>query len=59
MSLSKAAKTAGIAGAVVGVAAAGLATAFAVERVLVRRSVNKPGTPMWTSRSGTSRSTRS
>ncbi|AEV81742.1 alpha/beta hydrolase [Actinoplanes sp. SE50] len=45
MSRSRAAKTAGIAGAVVGVAAAGLATAFAVERVLVRRSVNKPGDP--------------
>ncbi|MFI1993314.1 alpha/beta fold hydrolase [Actinoplanes sp. NPDC020271] len=45
MSPSRAAKTAGIAGAVVGVAAAGLATAFAVERVLVRRSVNKPGDP--------------
>ncbi|WIM97179.1 alpha/beta hydrolase [Actinoplanes oblitus] len=45
MSPSRAAKRAGIAGAVVGVAAAGLATAFAVERVLVRRSVNKPGDP--------------
>ncbi|GAA2870607.1 lipase [Actinoplanes cyaneus] len=45
MSPSRAARTAGIAGAVVGVAAAGLATAFAVERVLVRRSVNKPGDP--------------
>ncbi len=33
----------GIVGAVVGVAAAGLATAFAVERALVRRSVNTPG----------------
>ncbi|WP_436523913.1 alpha/beta fold hydrolase [Actinoplanes sp. HUAS TT8] len=45
MSPSRAARNAGIAGAVVGVAAAGLATAFAVERVLVRRSVNKPGDP--------------
>ncbi|BCJ44350.1 alpha/beta hydrolase [Actinoplanes ianthinogenes] len=45
MSPSRAAKRAGIAGAVVGVAAAGLATAFAVERALVRRSVNKPGDP--------------
>jgi pimeloyl-ACP methyl ester carboxylesterase len=45
VSPSRAARTAGIAGAVVGVAAAGLATAFAVERVLVRRSVNKPGDP--------------
>jgi pimeloyl-ACP methyl ester carboxylesterase len=41
----KAAKTAGIFGAAVGVAAAGLATAFAVERALVRRSVNAPGDP--------------
>ncbi|AGL14501.1 alpha/beta fold hydrolase [Actinoplanes sp. N902-109] len=39
------AKQVGIAGAVVGVAAAGLATAFAVERALVRRSVNAPGDP--------------
>jgi pimeloyl-ACP methyl ester carboxylesterase len=45
MSPSRAAKRAGMAGAVVGVAAAGLATAFAVERALVRRSVNKPGDP--------------
>jgi pimeloyl-ACP methyl ester carboxylesterase len=45
VSPSRAAKRAGIAGAVVGVAAAGLATAFAVERALVRRSVNKPGDP--------------
>ncbi|GAA2686051.1 MULTISPECIES: alpha/beta fold hydrolase [Actinoplanes] len=45
MSPSRVAKRAGIAGAVFGVAAAGLATAFAVERVLVRRSVNKPGDP--------------
>ncbi|GLW31327.1 alpha/beta fold hydrolase [Actinoplanes regularis] len=45
MSRSRVAKRAGIAGAVVGVAAAGLATAFAVERALVRRSVNKPGDP--------------
>ncbi|GLY00882.1 MULTISPECIES: alpha/beta hydrolase [Actinoplanes] len=36
---------AGVFGAAVGVAAAGLATAFAVERVLVRRSVNAPGDP--------------
>ncbi|MGK5680826.1 alpha/beta fold hydrolase [Actinoplanes sp. URMC 104] len=35
----------GIAGAAVGVLAAGLATAFAVERVLVRRSVKAPGDP--------------
>jgi pimeloyl-ACP methyl ester carboxylesterase len=42
---SRAVKNAGIFGAVVGVAAAGLATAFAVERVLVRRSVNAPGDP--------------
>jgi pimeloyl-ACP methyl ester carboxylesterase len=41
----RAAKTAGIFGAAVGVAAAGLATAFAVERALVRRSVNAPGDP--------------
>ena len=39
------AKQVGIVGAAVGVAAAGLATAFAVERVLVRRSVNAPGDP--------------
>jgi pimeloyl-ACP methyl ester carboxylesterase len=39
------AKRAGIVGAAVGVAAAGLATAFAVERVLVRRSVKAPGDP--------------
>jgi len=37
------AKQVGILGAAVGVAAAGLATAFAVERALVRRSVNAPG----------------
>ncbi|MBB2945441.1 pimeloyl-ACP methyl ester carboxylesterase [Actinoplanes lutulentus] len=43
--MKRAAKTAGIFGAAVGVAAAGLATAFAVERVLVRRSVNAPGDP--------------
>ena len=42
---SRRAKTAGLVGAVVGVAAAGLATAFAVERVLVRKSVNAPGDP--------------
>jgi pimeloyl-ACP methyl ester carboxylesterase len=39
------AKQVGIAGAIVGVAAAGLATAFAIERTLVRRSVNAPGDP--------------
>jgi pimeloyl-ACP methyl ester carboxylesterase len=39
------AKQVGIVGAAVGVAAAGLATAFAVERLLVRRSVNAPGDP--------------
>ena len=39
------ARNAGIVGAAVGVAAAGLATALAVERVLVRRSVNAPGDP--------------
>jgi pimeloyl-ACP methyl ester carboxylesterase len=39
------ARKAGIVGAVVGVAAAGLATALAVERVLVRRSLNAPGDP--------------
>ncbi|ROP30198.1 alpha/beta fold hydrolase [Couchioplanes caeruleus] len=39
------AKQVGIAGAVIGVAAAGLATAFAVERALVRKSVNAPGDP--------------
>jgi pimeloyl-ACP methyl ester carboxylesterase len=39
------AKKVGLLGAVVGVAAAGLATAFAVERVLVRKSVNAPGDP--------------
>jgi pimeloyl-ACP methyl ester carboxylesterase len=39
------AKRVGLVGAVVGVAAAGLATAFAVERVLVRKSVNAPGDP--------------
>jgi pimeloyl-ACP methyl ester carboxylesterase len=42
---SRRARKAGIVGAVVGVAAAGLATAFAVERVLVRRSLNAPGDP--------------
>lgn len=36
---------AGVVGAVLGVAAAGLATAFAVERVLVRRSLKAPGDP--------------
>jgi pimeloyl-ACP methyl ester carboxylesterase len=39
------AKQVGIAGAAVGVLAAGLATAFAVERALVRKSVNAPGDP--------------
>ncbi|GAA2620652.1 alpha/beta fold hydrolase [Paractinoplanes durhamensis] len=39
------ARQVGIAGAAVGVVAAGLATALAVERVLVRRSVNAPGDP--------------
>ena len=39
------AKQVGIVGAAVGVAAAGLATAFAVERALVRRSLNAPGDP--------------
>ncbi|UQU64112.1 alpha/beta hydrolase [Couchioplanes caeruleus] len=39
------AKQVGIAGAVIGVAAAGLATAFAVERALVRRSQTAPGDP--------------
>ena len=42
---SRRAKQVGIAGAVVGVAAAGLAAAFAVERALVRRSQNAPGDP--------------
>ena len=42
---SRRAKQVGIAGAVVGVAAAGLATAFAVERALVRKSVQAPGDP--------------
>jgi pimeloyl-ACP methyl ester carboxylesterase len=38
-------KPVGIAGAAVGILAAGLATAFAVERALVRKSVNAPGDP--------------
>jgi pimeloyl-ACP methyl ester carboxylesterase len=42
---SRRAKQVGIAGAAVGVVAAGLATAFAVERVLVRKSLNAPGDP--------------
>ncbi|WP_250028590.1 alpha/beta fold hydrolase [Paractinoplanes maris] len=42
---SRRAKQVGVVGAAVGVLAAGLATAFAVERVLVRRSVNAPGDP--------------
>ena len=41
----KRARQVGIVGAVVGVAAAGLATAFAVERALVRKSINAPGDP--------------
>ncbi|HET6531364.1 MAG TPA: alpha/beta hydrolase [Actinoplanes sp.] len=39
------AKQVGIAGAVVGVAAAGLATAFAIERAVVRKSLREPGDP--------------
>ena len=39
------AKRVGIVGAAIGVAAAGLATAFAVERALVRKSLNAPGDP--------------
>jgi pimeloyl-ACP methyl ester carboxylesterase len=39
------AKQVGIAGAAVGVVAGGLATAFAVERALVRKSLNAPGDP--------------
>jgi pimeloyl-ACP methyl ester carboxylesterase len=39
------ARKVGIVGAAVGVAAAGLATAFAVERVLVRKSLRAPGDP--------------
>jgi pimeloyl-ACP methyl ester carboxylesterase len=39
------ARQVGIAGAAVGVVAAGLATAFAVERALVRKSLNAPGDP--------------
>ena len=42
---SRRARQAGVVGAVLGVAAAGLATAFAVERVLVRRSLKAPGDP--------------
>jgi pimeloyl-ACP methyl ester carboxylesterase len=42
---SRRVKKVGILGAAVGVVAAGVATAFAVERVLVRRSVNAPGDP--------------
>jgi len=41
----KRAKQVGIVGAAVGVAAAGLATALAVERALVRRSISAPGDP--------------
>ncbi|MBU2668699.1 alpha/beta hydrolase [Actinoplanes bogorensis] len=43
--MSRRSKQFGIAGAAVGVVAAGLATAFAVERVLVRRSISAPGDP--------------
>jgi pimeloyl-ACP methyl ester carboxylesterase len=39
------AKQVGIAGAAVGMVAAGLATVFAVERSLVRKSLNAPGDP--------------
>jgi pimeloyl-ACP methyl ester carboxylesterase len=39
------AKQVGIAGAAVGAIAAGVATAFAVERALVRKSLNAPGDP--------------
>jgi pimeloyl-ACP methyl ester carboxylesterase len=39
------AKQVGIVGAAIGLAAAGLATAFAVERTLVRKSLNAPGDP--------------
>jgi pimeloyl-ACP methyl ester carboxylesterase len=39
------AKQVSIIGAAVGVAAAGLATALAVERALIRRSINAPGDP--------------
>jgi pimeloyl-ACP methyl ester carboxylesterase len=39
------AKQVGVAGAAVGVVAAGMATAFAVERALVRKSLNAPGDP--------------
>jgi pimeloyl-ACP methyl ester carboxylesterase len=39
------ARQVGIVGAAVGVAAAGLATAFAVERALVRKSLRAPGDP--------------
>jgi pimeloyl-ACP methyl ester carboxylesterase len=39
------AKQVGIVGATIGVAAAGLATAFAVERALVRKSLRAPGDP--------------
>jgi pimeloyl-ACP methyl ester carboxylesterase len=39
------AKQVGLAGAALGLVAAGVATAFAVERTLVRRSVNAPGDP--------------
>ena len=39
------AKQVGIVGAAIGLAAAGLATAFAVERALVRKSLNAPGDP--------------
>ena len=39
------ARTVGLLGAAVGVVAAGVATAFAVERTLVRKSFNAPGDP--------------
>jgi pimeloyl-ACP methyl ester carboxylesterase len=39
------ARQVGIVGAAVGVVAAGVATAFAVERALVRKSLNAPGDP--------------
>ena len=39
------AKQVSLVGAAIGIAAAGLATAFAVERALVRKSLNAPGDP--------------
>ncbi|GAA0534193.1 alpha/beta hydrolase [Paractinoplanes ferrugineus] len=41
--MKRRARKVGLAGAALGVVAAGLATAFAIERTLVRRSVNAPG----------------